>query len=127
MNTLRQANHIAIRLPNWLGDICMALPIIRAMQSEVLQTNPNARFTLLMLPQYVSLMKTLAIAGECVALPQKGMLYFAKCLAWRGQFDAHILFTNSQRGDLEAWLIGCAIALWCCVTGATTSTAYQSL
>ncbi len=84
----------------------MALPIIRAMQENVLHDRSDAKFTLLMLPQYVSLMQKLDIKGDCVALPKKGVGYFAKCLGWRGQFDAHVLFTNSQRGDLEAWLMG---------------------
>lgn len=106
MKPINQYQHIAIRLPNWLGDICMALPIIRALQANVLRDNPSAQFTLLMLPQYVSLMQKLEITGKCEALPKKGAGYFMRCLTRRGQFDAHILFTNSQRGDLEAWLMG---------------------
>ncbi len=79
----------------------MALPIIKAIQN----TYPQAHCTLLVQPQYVDLLTALGVEGELLPLPKKNWRYFLTFLRWRGQFDAQILFTNSERGDIEAWLI----------------------
>lgn len=84
----------------------MALPVIKAIQTKVFQDNLETQFSLLVRPQYVSLLEKLDIAGEKIALPEKNWQYFFRCLKWRGQFDAQIMFTNSERGDVEAWLMG---------------------
>lgn len=102
----KKTQHFAIRLPNWLGDICMALPIIRAIQEKAKAENPQAQFTLFVQAPYISLLDKLGVQGEIIALPQKNWHYFLTFLSWRKCFDTFILFTNSERGDLEAWLTG---------------------
>ncbi len=95
---------IAVRLPNWLGDVCMVLPIFRALQTKVSQENPGAEITIFVQPQYVSLLNKLGVEADIIALPKKNWRYFFHFLSWRGEFDDYILFTNSERGDLEAWM-----------------------
>ena len=98
--------HIAIRLPNWLGDICMAMPIIRAVQAKAVQQNPQVEFSFLLRPQFEPLLDKLNVSGHRLILPQKKWRYFAECRKWRaGNYDAHLLLTHSLRGDLEASLI----------------------
>lgn len=92
---------IVCRLPNWLGDVCMAMPVIKAMQNK----HPGAEFAFLTQPQYVALLDKLAIQGEKIPLPAKNWHYFLPFLQKYRQFDKHVLFTNSERGDVEAWLM----------------------
>ncbi len=92
---------IIFRLPNWLGDVCMALPIIRGIQTK----HPDAHYAFLVQAPYIDLLEKLGIEGEKIALPKKNWRYFFHFLRQREAFDAHILFTNSERGDVEAWLM----------------------
>ncbi len=98
--------HIAIRLPNWLGDVCMVMPILRALQKTAREHNPEVKFSFLVRPQFVQLLEKLGVDGQYLPLPEKNWRYFFRCRQWRVRFDAHILFTNSLRSDIEAWLIG---------------------
>lgn len=95
-------SRILIRLPNWLGDVVMALPVIRGIQNKY----PDAEITLLGLPQFATLLESLQVEYPFIALPQKGLGYYFKMLSYRGQFDQQVLFTNSERGDIEAFFIG---------------------
>jgi ADP-heptose:LPS heptosyltransferase/lauroyl/myristoyl acyltransferase len=99
---------IWIRMPNWLGDIVMAIPLIRAVRAG----RPDAHVTLLCLKQYKPLLESLDL-GDCVdGLPDKGVTYFFRF--WKRRHDypsVHFLFTNSLRGDLEAYVIGAPLRL----------------
>ncbi|MDG1173699.1 MAG: glycosyltransferase family 9 protein, partial [Opitutales bacterium] len=99
-----QANHIWIRMPNWLGDAVMAIPIIRAIRHG----RPDAIIHLLCKSGYVSLLESLKLADEVVALPQsKGFKYYIELLKFRSnRCDAILVLTNSLRGDIEAKLLG---------------------
>jgi ADP-heptose:LPS heptosyltransferase len=99
---------IWIRMPNWLGDIVMALPLIRAIE----RGRPDAEITLLCQPHYQSLLKYLKIGQRVIILPPKGMGYFF--FFWKLRIlypDVYFLFTNSSRGDLEAYLSGAPLRL----------------
>ena len=99
---------IWIRMPNWLGDIVMALPLIRAIEKG----RPDAEITLLCQPHYQSLLDHLKIGQRVIALPPKGIGYFFFFWKLRRQYpDFHFLFTNSLRGDLEAYLCGAPLRL----------------
>ena len=97
--TLPKKTRIWIGMPNWLGDIIIALPLIHALQKG----RPDAEITLLAQPQFIPLLKEIARADRLVLLPSKGAFGYA----WRlrnAYPDTYLLFTNSLRGDLQAWL-----------------------
>ncbi|MDC0369603.1 hypothetical protein OAN13_07890 [Opitutales bacterium] len=99
-----RANHIWVRMPNWLGDAVMAIPIIRAIR----HSRPDAIIHLLCKSGYVCFLETLNLADEVVALPQsKGFKYYIELLKFRSnRCDAILVLTNSLRGDIEAKLLG---------------------
>jgi heptosyltransferase-2 len=102
-NLPRKAS-FCIRIPNWLGDVIMCLPLIEALRKG----RPDARITLIAKAQFIPLLKRFKIADDFMALPtSKGLSYFFDyrknfhCLA-----ECYLLFTNSLRGDIEAVLSG---------------------
>ncbi|MBL9199460.1 MAG: hypothetical protein JNL39_03090 [Opitutaceae bacterium] len=102
--TLPRRTRLWIRLPNWLGDVVMALPLLRAIRAG----RPDAEITLVAKKQFLPLLESWAIADRCHALPPQGLGYFFHFRKLRHEFpDVWLLFTNSLRGDLEARLTGC--------------------
>ena len=101
---LPRKTKIWIRVPNWLGDIVMALPLIRAIRME----RPDASIRLLCKRPYVNFLESLEIADSVTALPSSnGLRYFLDCFHLRNHYaDAMLVFTNSLRGDLEAFIVG---------------------
>jgi len=99
---------IWIRMPNWLGDIVMAIPLIKAIE----RGRPDAEISLLCQVQYKSVLEYLGVGHRVIALPKRGFLYFFDVWNFRKQFpDVHFLFTNSLRGDIEAFLCGAPLRL----------------
>ena len=97
-----------IRMPNWLGDIVMSIPLIKAVE----RGRPDAEISLLCQPQYKPFLEFIGVGHRVISLPQKGPLYFLNIWNLRKQFpDVHFLFTNSLRGDLEAFLCGAKLRL----------------
>lgn len=101
--TLPRRTRIWIRLPNWLGDVVMALPLLRALRAS----RPDAELTLVARQQFLPLLAAWGIADRLHALPPQGVGYFAHFRRLQLEYiDVWLLFTNSARGDLEAWLSG---------------------
>lgn len=101
---LPRKTRLYVRLPNWLGDVVMALPLLRALRVS----RPDAKITLLAKKQFIPLLESWRIADHCRALPPQGFGYFLHFRKMRHEYpDTWLLFTNSFRGDLEAWLSGC--------------------
>lgn len=100
---------IFIRMPNWLGDLVMALPIICAIRKG----RPDARLSLLCKSTYVDLLNSLEVADKVYALPSsKGLKYFKDiCFLNLGPCDAMLMLTNSWRGDLESILLNTEVRL----------------
>lgn len=93
-----------VRMPNWLGDVVMAAPLVRAMRTS----RPDAEFTLVAKPAFAGLLESWGVADRVHPLPDRGMGYFPHFLSLRARYpDAWFLFTNSVRGDIEATLSGC--------------------
>lgn len=103
-DTLPRKIRLWVRLPNWLGDVAMLLPILRAMRTG----RPDLEFTLIGKAAFEPLANRLGVADRFVALPTRGSGYFRAFYAMRKQYpDSYILFTNSFRGDMEAFLTRC--------------------
>ena len=100
---LPRGTRLWIRMPNWLGDVVMALPLIRAVRAS----RPDLQITLVTKKGFVDFLESTGVADRVVALPPKGWAYFLRCWSFREQYpDFWILLTHSFRGDLEAWLSG---------------------
>jgi len=103
--TKNRANRLAVRMPNWLGDIVMSIPLIFAIKKG----RPDLRISLFCMKQYSEWLRMLGIAEEIIELPDKKFRvgYFYTFFSYRRHFfDAQILFTNSLRGDIESLLVG---------------------
>ncbi len=93
-----------IRLPNWLGDVVMLLPLLRAIR----RGRPDAEITLVGRAAFFPLLESWALADRWQPLPPRGPGYWRHFRALRREYpDCWLLFTHSFRGDLEAWLAGC--------------------
>lgn len=101
---LPRKTRLWIRLPNWLGDVVMTLPLLRAIRAS----RPDAQITLLAKPQFRPLLEQSGVADRVLPLPPSGPGCFLHFHQLRHEHpDCYLLFTNSFRGDLEAWLTRC--------------------
>jgi len=99
--TLPRRTSYFVRMPNWLGDVVMALPLLRALR----KARPDVELTLLAQPAFVPLLEKLQVADRLIALPTQGAGYGQFFRKLKEEYpDTHILLTNSTRGDYEAWL-----------------------
>ena len=93
-----------VRLPNWLGDVVMALPILRAIRAG----RPDFEFTLIGKAAFKPLVDRLNVADHFIPLPERGSSYFKSFYALRKSYpDPYLLLTNSARSDFEAFLTRC--------------------
>jgi heptosyltransferase II len=100
---LPRRTRIWIRLPNWLGDVIMALPLLRAIRVS----RPDAKIVLVGKKSFLPLLEIAGLADHFHPLPPSGRGYFAHFRRLQAEYpDLWLLFTNSVRGDLEAWLSG---------------------
>lgn len=103
---LPKKKKIFVRLPNWLGDIVMALPLVQTLR----QARPDAEITLVARAHFLPMLEMINCADKLLALPakSKGLKYWRACRElFRGAYpEVFVLFTNSLRGDVEAWLSG---------------------
>lgn len=101
---LPRSTRLWIRLPNWLGDCIMALPLIRVLR----KSRPDVTLTLFALPTFIPFLKTIEIADTVIPLPEKTQGYYTYFSFFRRLKhcypDIVLLFTNSFRGDFEAFL-----------------------
>jgi ADP-heptose:LPS heptosyltransferase/lauroyl/myristoyl acyltransferase len=102
--TLPRKTRLWIRLPNWLGDVVMTLPLLRAIRAS----RPDAEITLLAKAQFLPLLEQFGVADRIVPLPAPGPDRFLRFWRLRSEYpDCLLVFPTSWRGDLEAWLTRC--------------------
>jgi lauroyl/myristoyl acyltransferase/ADP-heptose:LPS heptosyltransferase len=100
---LSRCTNFFVRMPNWLGDVIMAIPVLLAIR----EGRPDVRFTLLAKSQYIPLLRKFKMGEDYLKLPALGVKYFLdfnKILKCRP--ENYLLFTNSIRGDIEAFISG---------------------
>ena len=104
---------LLVRMPNWLGDVMMALPLIRAIR----HARPDMSITLLCQPKYSSLLKALNLDAIIMELPSGRFLKCAhRWLKLKANFyECHLLLTNSLRGDIEAAFLSSSQRLGLCI------------
>jgi len=101
---LPRRTRIWVRMPNWLGDIVMAIPLLRAIRTS----RPDAEVTLVAAQRFLPLLASFDVADALHPLPGRGLGYFRHFRRLRDDYpDLWLLFTNSPRGDIEGWLSGC--------------------
>jgi lipopolysaccharide heptosyltransferase II len=100
----QRRTRIWVRLPNWLGDVVMALPLLRALR----RSRPDAQITVIGKGAFAPFLQATGLIDQVIALPPRGFGYFRFFQKLHAKFpDVYVLFTNSFRGDLEAWLTKC--------------------
>jgi ADP-heptose:LPS heptosyltransferase len=103
LTALPRRLRIWVRLPNWLGDVVMVLPLLRALRDS----RPDAAITLVAKESFLPLLAAWKVGDRLHPLPPRGRGYFRHFLGLRAAYpDVWLLFTQSQRGDLEARLAG---------------------
>jgi heptosyltransferase-2 len=97
---------IALFLPNWIGDVVMATPTIRALRNHFGQ----ARFLGVCRPYVAGVLEGSQWLDQAFFLDRRGPWRLRwPALAWklrREKIDLAILFPNSFRSALVAWLGG---------------------
>jgi lipopolysaccharide heptosyltransferase II len=98
---------VAVFLPNWVGDAVMATPALRALRQHF----AGARFIGVLKPYVAGVLEGAPWLDELVFLDSQGpwsRRWLAAARALRRQpTDLAVLFPNSPRAALVAWLGGC--------------------
>ncbi|HZZ57959.1 MAG TPA: glycosyltransferase family 9 protein [Opitutaceae bacterium] len=103
LSALPRRTRFWIRLPNWLGDVMMAAPLLRALR----RSRPDAEITVFGRAGFAPLVAAWDFVDAFEPLPARGARYFAAFLRLRSRYpDVWFAFTNSFRGDLEGFLAG---------------------
>ncbi len=104
LTQMPRRTRVWIRMSNWLGDVVMVLPLLRALRAS----RPDAEITLLAKAQFLPLLEDFDVADRLRALPPRGFGYLRHFHSLRTEYpDCWLLFTNSTRSDLEAWSARC--------------------
>jgi heptosyltransferase-2 len=100
-------DRIALFLPNWIGDVVMATPAIRAVRNHF----PECRLVAVCRPYIAPLLGGAPWFDEIILhdkTGRSGLRRFAFIGRLRREhFDAAVLFPNSFRTAFVAWLGGC--------------------
>ena len=90
---------ILIRSTNWLGDAVMSVPAVRVIK----RGRVDVHVTILTPAKLADVWKSVAEVDEIITFESDESI-FAVAKKIRGRFDVAILFPNSVRVALEAWL-----------------------
>jgi heptosyltransferase-2 len=98
---------IALFLPNWVGDLVMATPAMRAIRDQF----PDAEITAVLRPQVADVLSGMDLVDRKLHHDPKGDHPGRRGLAFvqklrAEQFDIAVLFPNSFRSGWLAWISG---------------------
>jgi heptosyltransferase-2 len=97
---------IAVFLPNWIGDVVMATPALRALREHF----AAAELVGVMRPYVADVLQGAPWLDRRLFLDKRGWSFRWPAVAWRmrrEKFDLAVLLTNSFHTALVAWLGGC--------------------
>ena len=97
-----QPFRILIRTSNWLGDAAISVPAIRAIKNG----RPDAHITVAAPSKIVAMWKLIPEVDTIVPLKDHSLLAVIGSIRCQPRFDVAVLFPNSLRVALEAWLAG---------------------
>ena len=92
---------ILIRSTNWLGDAVMSIPAIQAIK----RGRPDAHVTILTPAKIAGLWEQVVEVDDVICIESDDTV-FSVAKKLRGKFEVAIVFPNSLRSGLEAWLAG---------------------
>jgi len=92
-------NRILVRAANWLGDVVLSLPALRALRARY----PRAHLAVLARPGVADLYRRESCCDEVIACRKRRTWRTARALRGQG-FDCAILLPNSFDAALVAWL-----------------------
>ena len=103
---------ILIRLPNWVGDIMMALPAVESLRLAL----PDAHLVGMVRSAHVELALRITALDEVVAAPAQGGerhhgIWSSTRELRDAQFDAAVLLATSFEAALTVWLAGIPVRL----------------
>jgi heptosyltransferase II len=93
---------ILIRASNWLGDSIISVPAVRAIK----RGRPDAHATIAAPAKIAAIWKLIPEVDEIISLPSNSLLAAVRAICRQPEFDVALLFPNSLRVALEAWLSG---------------------
>jgi len=93
---------ILIRGSNWLGDSVISMSAVRAIKAG----RPDAHITVAAPEKIAPVWKLVPEVDEVIELKTGSLLSAVRAIRQRGRFDVAVLFPNSLRVALEAWLAG---------------------
>ncbi|MDR0418230.1 MAG: hypothetical protein LBH08_02250 [Puniceicoccales bacterium] len=96
---------IFIRMPNWLGDIIMAIPLVKAVR----WARPDGQIVLVVRSQFVQFLEKLHLADCVLPLAKKSKKYYRQLWTYRQlNPDFLIRLVNSTTGDIETFILNAA-------------------
>lgn len=106
--TLNEGMHVAVRVPNWLGDAVMALPALEALR----QALPSARLTVVSRASVADLFRVSGLCDAVMAIPPakgfrdaRAVLHAASALRAQ-RFDVGLVLPNSLESAATFRLAG---------------------
>ncbi len=98
--TALQPFRILIRASNWLGDSVISVPTVRAIK----RGRPDAHVTIAGPAKVAPIWKLIPEVDEIISLKSNSLAATVRTISRQPKFDVAVLFPNSLRVALEAWL-----------------------
>jgi len=91
---------ILIRTSNWLGDSIMSIPAVRSIRAG----RPDAHLTVLTPEKLAPIWNLIPEVNDIICLTPKSLPATVRLIRQKSRFDVAIIFPNSLRAALEAWV-----------------------